>query len=98
MGGRGVTRGRPHPLRRVLRWVLGWVFIVLGVAGLFLPILQGILFLCIGVWLLSLASPRVRLLRIRLGRRYPAFRRQYEAARAWVRRRTDGWRRRETRA
>ena len=33
--------------------VLGWFFILLGIAGLFLPILQGILFLLIGLILLS---------------------------------------------
>jgi hypothetical protein len=31
----------------------GWVFIILGILGLFLPILQGILFLIIGFYLLS---------------------------------------------
>ncbi len=38
------------------RWALlaaGWIFIVLGIAGLFLPVLQGILFLLIGLVLLS---------------------------------------------
>ena len=38
------------------RWLLlltGWGFIVLGIAGLFLPILQGILFLLIGLVILS---------------------------------------------
>jgi len=31
----------------------GWLFIVLGVVGLFLPFLQGILFLLIGLVILS---------------------------------------------
>jgi uncharacterized membrane protein YbaN (DUF454 family) len=53
---------------------LGWFFIVLGILGLFLPILQGILFLCIGALLLSGESPRMRLLIMKLGRRYPKFR------------------------
>ena len=38
------------------RWIvlsLGWTFIVLGVLGLFLPILQGVLFLIIGLLLLA---------------------------------------------
>ena len=38
------------------RWLIltaGWGFIVLGIAGLFLPVLQGILFLVIGLVLLS---------------------------------------------
>ena len=39
--------------KRVLVLALGWMFILLGVAGLFLPILQGILFLLIGLVILS---------------------------------------------
>jgi uncharacterized membrane protein YbaN (DUF454 family) len=38
------------------RWLLlltGWGFILLGIAGLFLPILQGVLFLVIGLVILS---------------------------------------------
>ncbi len=31
----------------------GWVFVLLGVLGLFLPVLQGILFLLIGLFILS---------------------------------------------
>jgi uncharacterized membrane protein YbaN (DUF454 family) len=59
---------------------------VLGVLGIFLPILQGGLFLAIGVILLSMVSPRIRLWRTRLGRRYPAVRRSLDAAAAWIRR------------
>ena len=33
--------------------IVGWTFIVLGIAGLFLPVLQGILFLMIGLIILS---------------------------------------------
>ena len=33
--------------------IIGWTFIVLGIAGLFLPLLQGILFLMIGLIILS---------------------------------------------
>lgn len=40
-------------IKRALVLVVGWAFIVLGVAGLFLPVLQGILFLLIGLIILS---------------------------------------------
>lgn len=40
-------------LKRGLVLVVGWVFIALGVVGLFLPVLQGILFLLIGLVMLS---------------------------------------------
>jgi uncharacterized membrane protein YbaN (DUF454 family) len=38
------------------RWfvlLVGWAFIVLGILGLFLPVLQGILFLLVGLIILS---------------------------------------------
>lgn len=38
----------------------GVIFLILGVAGLALPFLQGILFLAIGLILLSLASSKAR--------------------------------------
>src|SRR5689334_9535145 len=37
----------------VLRQVLGWFFIFLGILGLVLPVLQGVLFLVIGVALVG---------------------------------------------
>lgn len=39
--------------RRIGRFVLGGLFLGLGLIGLFLPFLQGILFLVIGLTLLS---------------------------------------------
>ena len=41
------------PLKRVLVLMVGWSFVLLGIAGLFLPILQGILFILIGLLILS---------------------------------------------
>ena len=43
-----------NPKRK--RWLIlaaGWGFVLLGVVGLFLPVLQGILFLLIGLVILS---------------------------------------------
>jgi hypothetical protein len=37
----------------VARQVLGWVFIILGLLGLVLPVLQGVLFLVIGIALVG---------------------------------------------
>ncbi len=39
--------------KRVLILLAGWGFILLGIAGLFLPVLQGILFLLVGLVILS---------------------------------------------
>ena len=33
--------------------LLGWSFVALGVIGLFVPVLQGVLFLLIGLFVLS---------------------------------------------
>ncbi len=56
------------------RWFiisLGWVFIVLGIAGLFLPVLQGILFLLIGLLILSSEYVWAHRLLTRLRERFP---------------------------
>ena len=49
--------------RRLWRWAkitAGVLLLVLGVIGLFLPFLQGILFLIMGLSLLSSESPRAK--------------------------------------
>ena len=40
-------------IKKIVLLLLGWGFIVLGVIGLFLPILQGVLFLIVGLVVLS---------------------------------------------
>jgi|SRR6516164_7341675 hypothetical protein len=40
-------------VKKIVLLLLGWGFIVLGVIGLFLPILQGVLFLIVGLLILS---------------------------------------------
>lgn len=39
--------------KKLVLLLLGWGFVALGVVGLFLPVLQGVLFLLIGLFLLS---------------------------------------------
>ena len=41
----------------IIRYPLGVIFIILGVLGLFLPFLQGLLFLAIGLYLLGFRFP-----------------------------------------
>ena len=57
--------------RRILRIVLGSLSLLVGVAGIFLPILQGWLFLGIGALLLSPEVPPLRRLVKYVERRYP---------------------------
>ena len=80
--------------RRILILSAGWLFIVLGVLGLFLPFLQGILFLMIGLYLLSLESARARLLRRRLRVRYPGLATKFDEAKHWAERNWNRLRRR----
>ena len=40
-------------IKKLLSMIVGWSFIVLGILGLFLPFLQGILFLLVGLIILS---------------------------------------------
>lgn len=49
----------------------GWAFVVTGVGGLFLPILPGLLFLLIGLVILSARHHWARRWMIRLRERFP---------------------------
>ena len=74
----------PHrkrsPLARFGILAAGWFFIVLGILGLFRPILQGILFLAIGAYLLSLELPWAQRAIEKSRRRYPRLSRIFDAA------------------
>jgi uncharacterized protein YqgC (DUF456 family) len=48
------------------------VFLILGVLGLFLPVLQGILFIIMGLLILAPESRRIRKLLVILRKKYPA--------------------------
>ncbi len=58
-------------IKRIARISLGFFFIVLGIAGLVLPILQGILFLAIGLLLLSVDLKIVKNFEKKVSRRFP---------------------------
>ena len=63
---------------RVLVLIAGWALILLGIAGLFLPVLQGGLSLIVGFALLSIASQTVHLWLRRLMGRWPGAWRRLE--------------------
>ena len=76
--------------KRIAILALGWVFILFGIVGLFLPILQGVLFLLIGLALLSSESKTARRLLERLRARYPGLSEKFDlaeqrATRWWMR-------------
>lgn len=64
---------RPLPLRtRIILGTAGGLLVVLGIAGLFLPFLQGILFLVLAAAVLSLTSRRIyNWLQGAIGARWP---------------------------
>lgn len=59
------------PMRRILVLALGWALILLGVAGLFLPLLQGVALIVVGLYVLSRESKTARRLLERLRERHP---------------------------
>lgn len=58
-------------MKRILLEITGWTFVVLGIAGLFLPVLQGILFLLVGLTILSAEYHWARRWIIKLRERFP---------------------------
>jgi uncharacterized membrane protein YbaN (DUF454 family) len=78
--------------KRILVLIVGWAFILLGIVGLFLPILQGILFLLIGLIILSSEYVWAHHLLARIKERFPKLGRvadeAADKAKAWMRRLT----------
>lgn len=58
-------------VKRVVILILGWGFVLLGIVGLFLPILQGVLFLLVGLIILSSEYVWAHHLLAKLKERFP---------------------------
>ena len=58
--------------KKLILLLFGWGFILLGVIGLFLPILQGVLFLLIGLFMLSTEYVWAHRLLLKIRNRFPA--------------------------
>ena len=67
--------------------IIGWLFIVLGILGLFLPVLQGVLFIMIGLAILSSRSEIIKRFLKHLEERYP---RHHERIEIW-KEKVRGW-------
>jgi uncharacterized membrane protein YbaN (DUF454 family) len=76
--------------KRILVLIAGWSFILLGIVGLFLPILQGVLFILVGLIILSSEYVWAHKLVTRVRERFPKIGRvadqATEKAAAWLRR------------
>ena len=64
--------------KRIGILIIGWFFVGLGVLGLFLPILQGILFIMIGLAILSSRSEMVKRWLKHLEERHPHYHERME--------------------
>lgn len=77
-------------MRRLLKkWlilIVGWGFLFLGVIGLFLPVLQGILFIVIGLVILSAEYTWAHHLLQRAKQKFPGVAHHVEHAREFVER------------
>ena len=77
-------------LKRIAIVIVGWVFLLLGIAGLFLPILQGVLFILIGLIILSTEYVWAHRLLSKLKARFPKLGRiaddASQKAYSWLRR------------
>jgi uncharacterized protein len=58
-------------MKRILVLIAGWSFLLLGIAGLILPVLQGVLFIIIGLIILSSQYGWARRLLAKLRERFP---------------------------
>jgi len=76
--------------KRILILIVGWTFILLGIVGLFLPILQGVLFILIGLIILSSEYVWAHHLLTRVRQRFPKLGRiadqATDKAKAWMQR------------
>jgi len=60
-----------NEFKRIGILIIGWIFIGFGFLGLFLPLLQGVLFIMIGLAILSSRSNLVRRFLKSIEERYP---------------------------
>ena len=74
-------------IKKVALLIIGWFFIVLGILGLFLPILQGVLFILIGLAILSTRSEIIKRFLKHLEERYPQ---RHERVEQW-KAKIQGW-------
>jgi uncharacterized membrane protein YbaN (DUF454 family) len=72
-------------IKRIGLLIIGWLFIVFGILGLFLPILQGILFILIGLAILSSRSKLIKRFLKYLEERFPRYHEHVEIWREKIR-------------
>jgi uncharacterized membrane protein YbaN (DUF454 family) len=76
-----------NKFKKIALIVLGWIFLLVGIIGLFLPFLQGVLFIMIGLAILSSRSETIQRLLRHIEQRHPHHHERYVA---W-KERIKGW-------
>lgn len=71
-------------VKRTAFFVVGVFFVLLGIAGLALPFLQGFLFIAVGLILLSISSTRARAWIESHTRRYPKVHAAFGKLEHWI--------------
>ena len=74
-------------IRRVAVLILGWALIAFGIVGLFLPVLQGVLFIMLGLLVLSRESETAHRWLQRGRQKYPQVDAKLKKWRKWWRQR-----------
>jgi len=73
----GINTGSPNHeqpkdvMKRIIRYISGITLLVLGVIGLFLPVLQGILMIIVGLLILAPESKLIQKMLGKLREKYP---------------------------
>jgi uncharacterized membrane protein YbaN (DUF454 family) len=67
--------------KKIALLLFGWGFILLGAIGMFLPILQGVLFLMIGLLILSSEYVWAHRLLLKIRNRFPSVAKRWDEAR-----------------
>jgi uncharacterized protein len=79
---------------RLKRWgvlAMGWLFVLLGIVGLVLPVLQGVLFIVIGMLILSTEYVWAHHLVRKLLKKFPWVDQQLHRAPRWAQRWMPHW-------
>ncbi|MEM7481406.1 MAG: PGPGW domain-containing protein [Acidobacteriota bacterium] len=87
IGGGATATGDISPWMRVLLFSVGWILVLIGVAGLVLPGIQGILTIAVGLALLSVVSGAIHRWIQRGLQRWPSLLEKMETFRSKIRRR-----------
>jgi uncharacterized membrane protein YbaN (DUF454 family) len=74
-------------IKRIVVLVIGWLLIAFGVVGLFLPVLQGVLFIMLGLLVLSRESETAHRWLQRGRQKYPKVDAKLKEWGTWWRRR-----------